>query len=278
MIESLKNITIGEILKNGIPYESQNIPQSLKQNMRDKEILKPFLKKYFGDKYYLYLNNVNYQAITNEDFEKKSTEFMEAPESMQPDLFWGGFNDLLEGKIDPTIKNNLIKKPGNPIPASYFNQTPLYLACKEQNEKIVEILLKKGANPNLSCHNSYPVHHVINNPTISKLFFQCGLDINTLDILDDSLLDRAIYFKSIEFVKLLLENELDDKFINQSINYIKNLMNDECIDACDITIYEEISNLLKTHLEKKQQGSTLIIINGDVEPIQNSSQTTTHSQ
>ena len=135
---------------------------------------------------------------------------------------------------------------------------PLIAACKNEHVSVVQLLLTNGANPNLQedCiedryHGSFPLHIAATdgNFELVELLLKHGADIDVTDMRGDTALHRAVRFYSVKHlncgnqtsvVDILLENKADVNKMNncgetqlylaasRGLLYVVNKMLEEC--------------------------------------------------
>ncbi len=99
--------------------------------------------------------------------------------------------------------------------SNHFSRTPLHVAVIRSRTGIVEMLLARGANPNLQDQNGMnasgqtPLHHAVKNPAIVKLLLEHGADVNKTDEYGRQPLHRATRLATPEVVSLLLQHGAD---------------------------------------------------------------------
>jgi ankyrin repeat protein len=126
------------------------------------------------------------------------------------------------------------------IPKDNNDLTPLMYAASRDFPKIVEILLKNKANPNLCTKNGLTALMMGSgdgNITIVRLLLNHKANINAKSQNNDTALINACYSGNIEVVKVLLKNGAD-----------VNIQRNNSQTALDLTIkkgYTEIIKLLK---------------------------------
>ena len=263
----------------------------MKQILSDEDTLKleAFLEKCFGSKYYEYLDNLDYQAIINEDYMKVCC------------MNHNERKNFLKDRIDHKILNKVHdhrdhdRLDSNLTP--YFNKTALYFACENKNLEMIDILLKGGANPILVTANIFPfppIHRdAIMNHKILEIFIQNKLDIDTIN----AIFKYAISYGGMKSVELLLEqknlNVTNDE-LNTIIAYLKETIEGkqrkieetqlrianiqegraasfvreflQCIERFqgNIEINQQMINLLQNHLESRQPNASLS--NAEINP------------
>ena len=110
----------------------------------------------------------------------------------------------LENKEE--VKLSDIKGSSNLNFGDKFGWTPLDLAVKNNNIKMVKLLIKEGADVNMS--EVTPLHYAVedNNIKIVKFLIKEGANINAIARhIRDTPLHRAVGSNKIEVVKLLIE-------------------------------------------------------------------------
>ena len=132
-------------------------------------------------------------------------------------------------------------------------KSPLHIACENRSTKIVEELLKSGANPNLrsTTNDKSPLHHIFEDDDdemdeITKRigtipFIKCLLkysaDINALDKRGRSTLYLASFYEDFTAVRLLLKNGAKPDCGKESISPLY-----DASEYNNIAIVEELLN------------------------------------
>ena len=102
----------------------------------------------------------------------------------------------------------LLKKGINIDLRDYIGATALWIAVFMDQPKTVELLLKKGANPNLYPITKPPLVKAIlfGNKVVAKLLIQNGgINLNAMDALGDTALMKAAWTGNLEVAKLLVK-------------------------------------------------------------------------
>lgn len=124
----------------------------------------------------------------------------------------GAYIDAVNKIKDIITQMRIDNKEVNLKPNEYGNQSPLFLATTKQNQKIVELLLKHKANPNIS--NNYgltPLHNAISlaNEMIAELLIKNGADVNAKDRNGWTPLHYCAFKNLVSIAKLLIEKGAD---------------------------------------------------------------------
>ena len=146
------------------------------------------------------------------------------------------------------IVNEMLAFGVNPNSLNSEGLSPLHIACQKRYAKVVEELLKNGANPNLKStnHNKSPLHYVfeneyidegssINKKTISiikcLLKYGCEIDAQTDD--GESPLYAASLMGNTSAVKVLLKNgaKVTDKNNDSAMHIAAEFGSVEIIEA-----------------------------------------------
>jgi ankyrin repeat protein len=103
---------------------------------------------------------------------------------------------------------------GAPINYQFIGQSPLQTAINEQNHQAVELLLEKGADPNIVGNFDWrPLHFAITknaaDPQIIRLLIEHGAEIDSRTSLLVTPLHRAAGFCKLAAVKMLLQMGAD---------------------------------------------------------------------
>lgn len=111
----------------------------------------------------------------------------------------------------PAINLNVQDKIGN---------TPLIVAIMYQDEDLVNILLEKGADPNIANNNkTTPLHAaiLINNETITQKLLDKGANIKAINVDGNSLLHLAISYKASKNIVNLFLAQCDKLGITKEL-------------------------------------------------------------
>ncbi|MBA2368880.1 MAG: ankyrin repeat domain-containing protein [Candidatus Protochlamydia sp.] len=105
---------------------------------------------------------------------------------------------------------------------SSYAYSNLNIKKMKSNPKVVEFLLKNGADPNFPSHNgSYPLHFAAQNGQLEnvRLLLESGADINNLGNGETSVLEFACKSSApnINVIELLLQNGAESNFNLQNI-------------------------------------------------------------
>ncbi|MEY4463225.1 MAG: hypothetical protein RLZZ81_196 [Pseudomonadota bacterium] len=94
----------------------------------------------------------------------------------------------------------------------------LYWACVKKDEQIVEMLLQKGANPNISVQGRLPLHKVCadGNKNIAEMLLAAGANFSHMDE------DSGILFEKIGGTELWFFLELVEGCRKGDLNFIYN--------------------------------------------------------
>nr|WCB86833.1 CPPV022 ankyrin repeat protein [Cooks petrelpox virus] len=89
------------------------------------------------------------------------------------------------------------------------NYAPIHLATDIENEEMVKILIRNGANIDLkdTYNGSSPLHHAVKriNKDIIKMLLDHGANINSVNRYNRSSIYYAIYNNSVDVVNMLLD-------------------------------------------------------------------------
>lgn len=164
-----------------------------------------------------------HQAIIQEDIKRLS----ELLNSLDPPPTRNEISEALiaaSGKGSEVGASVLIKHKADPnatIMFMGFETTALITAVRENHPRIVEMLLKCGADPNKA--NTFdwkPLHHAVlpEKASITSiiLLLEAGADINARDSLKRTALHRAAEYGHIEAVKVLLAQGANPHLIDHT--------------------------------------------------------------
>lgn len=101
-----------------------------------------------------------------------------------------------------------------------FGKTLLHIAVKHKCEKVVNALLKGGADANIQDKLGKTSLHVVatsseNSLKLGKLLLENGADPNLKDVFGHSPLYYALEYKNLEIAKLLVDNGADQSCIHK---------------------------------------------------------------
>lgn len=118
-----------------------------------------------------------------------------------------------------SAKRNLVFWKNKKLNSEYFDKSPLETAIDQNNVEMVELLLNKGANPNISGRTSHalPIIRAIeeNNLQIVRLLVNHGADLN-ISYYGKVPLERAIVGDNTEIIQFLLNNGADPNWKNDT--------------------------------------------------------------
>lgn len=99
--------------------------------------------------------------------------------------YWSEYGD--ESALMMAINHKMfdlaeeIVKAGADVNIETDNGSALYLACKQENENLIKLLLEKGAKPNPKNPEKSPLRAVTNNLELVKLLVEKGAKVNGKD-------------------------------------------------------------------------------------------------
>lgn len=125
-----------------------------------------------------------------------------------------GNKSSTDHKLCKEIKNNnpdrvrvLLANGGNPNGIGKDGLTHLQLSLMLNNEKIIEILLEHGADPNtVFGHNKMsPLHYAVQfrHQSIVRQLVNHNADVNLRDLNGNTPYDLAVYYGYLELIKYL---------------------------------------------------------------------------
>ncbi|MBQ8292560.1 MAG: ankyrin repeat domain-containing protein [Bacilli bacterium] len=118
----------------------------------------------------------------------------------------------------------------------YRGRTILYYAVKRNNRRLVRMLIKSGANPNI-CDDDFnsPLHHAIlmNHFICVKELLKMNVDINIPGEFDQTPLHTAVLKGNLDIIKLLIEggadiHQVDEKNLT-ALDYAKDEKDEKII-------------------------------------------------
>ncbi len=118
-------------------------------------------------------------------------------------LHWAGKNGLVK-TCDRLVKSGRIPIDG----LDAIGKSPLHEACEQGHLKVVQLLLSRGANANLSDrHGQTPMHFAAmnNHDEIVEHLAVAGVDVNVRDDSEHTPLHLAAWIGAINAVKKLVE-------------------------------------------------------------------------
>ncbi|ARF02627.1 SWPV1-008 [Shearwaterpox virus] len=102
------------------------------------------------------------------------------------------------------------------------NYAPLHLAIDEEDEEIIKLLIRYGADINIknTYNDSSPLHHAVKsvNKNILKILLDKGADVNSLNRYGCTPIYYAVCNNNIDVVNILLEYGADVNVIDLSGN------------------------------------------------------------
>ena len=102
------------------------------------------------------------------------------------------------------------------VSSRHDGMTPLILACELRNDKIVQLLLESGSNPNNDGeHFASAIHVAIRSPMIMELLLKSGANPNA--VAEDYITPLMLAAESDRYlpqIKLLLAHGADPKLVN----------------------------------------------------------------
>jgi ankyrin repeat protein len=120
---------------------------------------------------------------------------------------------LVAGHGDIEIVEMLLRKEANPNLINNFGNTALHFAVEYGHIEIVEMLLRKGANPNITSSDGAPLHRAAENnniKAIEALLDNGETNPNIKDLSGNTPLHRAVRRNNVEAVKALSANDKTD--------------------------------------------------------------------
>lgn len=118
-----------------------------------------------------------------------------------------------------SAKRNLVFWKNKKLNSEYFDKSPLETAIDQNNVEMVELLLNKGANPNISgcASHALPIIRAIeeNNLKIVRLLVDHGADLN-ISCYGQVPLEKAIAKGNSEIIQFLLNNGADPNWKNDT--------------------------------------------------------------
>ncbi|MEP2669199.1 MAG: ankyrin repeat domain-containing protein [Cyclobacteriaceae bacterium] len=152
-------------------------------------------------------DNPVHQSITNDDL--KSFKAFSLLDSQQQELF---FKSIQEGAYQ--IAEYLISKGAKINSYNASGTTPLITAVSNNDERMVELLLKRKADPNQKEEEGLegtPLMYSSVNPntSIAKMLIKAGADVNTIDVNKDPAINWAAYYGNIALMRLLIKHGAD---------------------------------------------------------------------
>lgn len=130
------------------------------------------------------------------------------------------FDYIKENDIDG-VKGELRKDKNNLHRQNSDGDSPLHYACSEGNDKIVELLINKGADVNNDrgmMRGLTPLHYtiVLGTPEIARMLIIGGVDVNRRDNFGSTPLHKAVDIGETEMVRVLVGGGAD---VNSRNNY-----------------------------------------------------------
>ena len=171
-----------------------------------------------------------------------------------------------------SVINVLLEKKANVNIANGSGQTPLSAACHAQNVEIVDMLLKRGADPNLrafcdvSSEHEFPLLVAANNDEskVVELLLKHGANINVTDKKGNTALHHAIKHQSPQYphsllassdvksvIDVLLENKAD-------VNFLNHYGETPLCGAASRGFVDVVRKMLQVHGGKPNKGSPLV--------------------
>lgn len=156
----------------------------------------------------------------------------------------------------------LIKYDANVNEMNRVGQTPLAWAARFEHVAIVELLLKSGADPNVT-GNTYQLTPLIGtavngNVAIGSLLIQNGATIDTKDVVNNaSALHWTLWYKHEAFAKLLINHNADYTYKALDNTY-------SAYDVAKLSNLKEITQIIET----KQQSKNKLVGSWKVQEIQ----------
>jgi len=118
---------------------------------------------------------------------------------------------IVAGKME--VVKNYLEQNNTDLINTYSNDgfTPLSLAAFFNQTEIAKLLVKNGANPNLSATNPSKVnalHSAIakENYELCEILLAKGADVNAVQVQNVTALHSAVHRGNLELTKLLIEN------------------------------------------------------------------------
>ncbi len=210
------------LLENGASFESESIyggnlayklyggygaNQYAKQAVEDflEKELKNFLKKH--------------KAKSVEDLSENAQKEFTQTQSYGKLMCWIGMGRKDVAKI--LIQNGISVNPSE----EELMATPLSLAIQKIDDELVEVLLEKGADPNYPLkYDSYPIFYAISTdsydpiktPKILELLLKYGANINQ-STESSNVLSSAFYKPQLPVIQLLIDKGADFESIKDTV-------------------------------------------------------------
>lgn len=106
--------------------------------------------------------------------------------------------------VEPSLVQDLLNYSADPNLKDARGETSLSLASSKNNPEIVEILVARGADPNLA-GKDLPIKCALRYPDCMKLLVSAGADFK----LSKGLMELAVYYNAIDIVRLMLDANVD---------------------------------------------------------------------
>eukprot|EP00547_Thalassionema_nitzschioides_P002509 CAMPEP_0194206510 /NCGR_PEP_ID=MMETSP0156-20130528/5516_1 /TAXON_ID=33649 /ORGANISM="Thalassionema nitzschioides, Strain L26-B" /LENGTH=465 /DNA_ID=CAMNT_0038933043 /DNA_START=110 /DNA_END=1507 /DNA_ORIENTATION=+ len=204
--------------KHVLAEENRTQRQQEKENMKEKE--KYLLKEMKKNPSKLRLIN----AVRENDFDKVKLllQKKEDPNKEDPESGLTPFIEAILTQENPMIVA-MMRYGARSQPREGFQHTPLRAAALTGNYRVMQLLLKTGANPNARSKGG-------RTPLMGACYLRPGID--------DEL--------SLQAVKVLLEDPRTDPALHNNLN-------ETALDLCKIRKYEESVKLLQDAMKKAER-------------------------
>ena len=197
------------------------------------------------------------------------------------DIYWPS---LFENEIKPTHYGiiELFLYHGNDVNMSLDGKTLLYCCIGENNLEIIELLLKKKANPNIKTSTGdFPLLLATREQYVDivKCLIENNADVNLFDMNGETALSVAIKLRNVEIVKILLRKQVDFNSINidgetniniavksRNVEIVRLLVFDEILDKTSGITYSTVNDICIDDRDKFGQTPLHVATkNGDFE-------------